>query len=288
MQEGLYEYGEMDWGPQPVRYIWSKPYPTPLAVRGDSDIYTVADLRGKRVSWNLTNSGHPLLTGAHLAFAGLTWDDVERVDTPNYSVAIEMLSEGKLDATHISCTAPVAYEMAASPSGLRYLELPHEDTEGWKRASEYCTAFGPVTTDVTACGTFSAEHPFETGGWGYPVALVYDWSDEDMCYFLAKAMHETHEMTLPKHEVFKYCSIENHWVAFEGGALPLHAGAIRYYKEIGQWTPEREAMNQERIDRQAALKKLWDAVYEEALEKGMEAKKEFPEFWRERRVAAGF
>ncbi|MBW1792221.1 MAG: C4-dicarboxylate ABC transporter substrate-binding protein, partial [Deltaproteobacteria bacterium] len=64
-------------------------------------------------------------------------------------------------------------------------------------------------------------------------------------------------------------------------------GAIRYLKEIGKWTPEREAMNQKRLQHQADLKKLWDATMNEALEKKMKSKK-YPAFWLKKRAEAGF
>jgi len=291
MQEGLYEYGEIDWGPQPVRYLWSKPYFVPIGVRGDSDIKTAADLKGKKLTF-YPSAALNMIIESHLAFAGLTWDDVEKVDVSSYTAGIKMIMEGKIDAGHISNTAALAYEMAAMPYGLRFIELPHKDTEGWKKVKAHSSAVGPVITDVSAAGTFtkptiSAENPLETVGWAYPVTLVYEWSDEDMAYFLTKAIHETYDMFLPKHEVMKYWTIENHWMMFDGGALPLHKGAIRYFKELGMWTPEREAMNKERIEHQAALKKVWDAAYEEALDKGIKAK-EFPKLWFEKRAAAGF
>ena len=69
--------------------------------------------------------------------------------------------------------------------------------------------------------------------------------------------------------------------------LPLHKGAIRYYKEIGMWNAEREAKNQARLAHQAKLKKVWDAAFSEALEKKMKMRK-FNDFWIKKRAEAGF
>ena len=46
---------------------------------------------------------------------------------------------------------------------------------------------------------------------------------------------------------------------FEQAFVPFHPGAIRYYKEIGAWTPEAEANNQKNLHRQSVLKTAWDA-----------------------------
>jgi hypothetical protein len=46
---------------------------------------------------------------------------------------------------------------------------------------------------------------------------------------------------------------------FEQSFVPYHPGAIRYFKEIGVWTEEAEALNQANLFRQAVLKRAWDA-----------------------------
>lgn len=58
-------------------------------------------------------------------------------------------------------------------------------------------------------------------------------------------------------------------------------------KEIGKWTPEREAKNNQYLKRQTDLRKLFDQVKAEATEKKM-TPKDFPKFWLEKRAAAGF
>jgi len=91
-QEGMYDFGAKDWGPQPVRGLMlntSDQLLTVLAAK-DSGIKTVADLKGKRVAWVI---GAPSLNQnitAILAFANLTWDGV--VATPSITYEIEALA----------------------------------------------------------------------------------------------------------------------------------------------------------------------------------------------------
>jgi len=40
----------------------------------------------------------------------------------------------------------------------------------------------------------------------------------------------------------------------------LHEGAIRYYKEIGQWKPEHQAWQDGMLKRHAEMKKAWDKL----------------------------
>ena len=80
-QEGLYEFGGKEWGPLPVRLLMTNISNQTLAMitAKDTGVKTVADIKGKRVSWVI---GAPALNQnltAIMAFAGLTWDDVEKV-----------------------------------------------------------------------------------------------------------------------------------------------------------------------------------------------------------------
>ena len=78
----------------------------------------------------------------------------------------------------------------------------------------------------------------------------------------------------------------NYGALFDQYPLPMHDGAIKYYKEAGMWTPERAAKQKERLAHQAKLKKMWDAAMDEALAKKMKMRK-FGAFWLKKRAEAG-
>lgn len=286
MQEGLYDYSTMDWGPQPVRVLYLAQHPgLCLGIRGDSPIKSAADLKGKRIAYFPTYS-LTMISEAHLVFAGLSWADVQKVDVPAYAAGIKMVMEGKIDASHINPTASMAYEMAAMPFGLRYIPLPHADKEGWARLKKFAPYYSPMRATIGA--GLSPEKPLETLTYAYPVALAYDFLATDKAYIITKLLHEAFPIYAPKHKSLEaYWSPEKFLELFDDYPIPLHEGAIRYLKEIGKWTPQREALNKERLRRQANLKKLWDAVVAEALEKKTPSK-DFPNFWLQRRKTAGF
>jgi TRAP transporter TAXI family solute receptor len=286
MQEGIEDYRTMQWGPQPVRALYFAQHAgLALGLRGDSDIKTFRDLKGKRVSW-FPSRALSLISEQHLVFAGLTWDDVEKVNCPSYGTSIRMLMEGKLDATHVNPTASLAYEMEAMPYGLRFIELPPDSKDGWARVKKNNPAYGQFKATIGA--TLSEENPIDTMSYAYPIALTYDFLPEERAYIITKLLFESYPDYAKKHD-----SLAAYWNPdlclrlFDDYPLPMHDGAIRYLKEIGKWTPEREAKNQERLKHQADLKKLWDATMEEALENQMKSK-EFPEFWLKKRSEAGF
>ena len=80
---------------------------------------------------------------------------------------------------------------------------------------------------------------------------------------------------------------EKHWKCWEADVIPLHNGSIRYFKEIGDWTPEREKINIDRLNRQTKLNALWKSVVDEALVKKIKSR-DFPAFWMKKGAEAGF
>ena len=286
MQEGTEDYRKPEWGPQPVRALYFAQHPgLALGVRGDSDIKTFRDLKGKRIG-SFPSGALTLISEQHLAFAGLTWDDVVRVECPSYTTAIRMVMEGKIDASHINPTASLAYEMHAMPYGLRYIELPRDYAEGWKRVKAKNPAYGYFKATIGA--GVSEEKPLDTVSYAYPICLAYDFLPEDTAYIVTKLLHEAYPDYAKRHKSLKaYWGQELCLALMDDYPVPMHRGAIRYLKEIGKWTPEREARNKALLQHQADLKKVWDAAMEEALTKKMKMSK-FSEFWLKKRAEAGF
>ncbi len=286
MQEGVEDYRTLEWGPQPVRALYFAQHPgLSLGIRGDSDIKSYKDMKGKRIAAFPTGV-LTLISEQHLNFAGLTWDDVVKVQCPSYTAAIRMVMEGKVDATHINPTASLAYEMEAMPYGIRYIALPPDYKEGWARIKKKNAAYGYFKATIGA--GVSEANPLHTVSYAYPIAIAYDFLPEDKAYIITKLLHEDYPEYAKKHKsLAAYWSPEGNLSLFDDYPLPMHDGAIRYLKEIGKWTPEREAMNQERLKHQADLKKLWDATVEEALGQKMKSG-DFPAYWLKKRAEAGF
>jgi TRAP transporter TAXI family solute receptor len=286
MQEGLYDYSTMEWGPQPVRALYFAQHAgLALGIRGDSPIKTTADLKGKRVAFYPTMS-LTLICEAHLAFAGLTWKDVQKVEVPSYVTAMRMVMEGKVDTAHINPTASLAYEFEAMPQGLRFIPVPRANKDGWARIKKLAPMYSPMNCTIGA--GLPKGKPLETITQAYPIVIAYDFTPADKAYVMTKLLHDAYPVYSKKHKsLAAYWPLETSLELYDEYPLPMHEGAIRYLKEIGKWTPEREAKNQKYLKRQAELKKVFDAAKAEAIEKKMPSKN-FPKFWLEKRAAAGF
>ena len=286
LQEGIELYDEREWGPQPVRHLWISRSPAKgLALRADSDIFTFDDLRGKKVAHFEAYPASQKIVTALLRFGGLTWDDVVPVDFSSHAESYRAVKDGRIDVTMYNPLASAAYELEAA-HGIRYLEMPEEDKEGWARVAEYTSLYPPLK--ATRGAGLSEENPVPLLTEGYPIFFAYDSLDEDIAYWIVRAIHESREYYIKRDPYLEEdWAIETFLDFWDSDTVPMHDGAIRYLKELGYWTPEREQMNQNRLEHQKALKATWDSVVIEAEQQKIKSV-DFPKFWLEKRAEAGF
>jgi TRAP transporter TAXI family solute receptor len=278
-QEGRFDFGAREWGPQPVRGLilnTSDQLLTILAAK-DSGVRTIADLKGKRVAWVI---GAPSLNQnitAILAFANLTWNDVQRVEFGGFGASMDGIVNNQVDAAFSSSVSGKAYAIAKSPRGLVYPVISHKDKEGWKRLNALAPFFKPFMG--TEGAELSKEHPAESSSYPYPILMTYASQDADLVYNMTKAMVESFDLYKTSAPGASGWAVERQifdWV------VPFHDGAIRYWKEAGQWKPEYQAHNDRLIKRQQVLAKAWAGMNKSA-DIGAEA---FAAAWERARVDA--
>ena len=278
-QEGVYEFGARDWGPQAVRSLILNNSDALLTIvtAKDANIATAADFKGKRVAWVL---GAPSLNQnitALLAFANLTWNDVKKVEFGGFGQAMEAIIANQVDAAFSSTISGQAYKIASSPRGIRYPTFPHSDKEGWARVNKVAPFFVPAFG--TEGADLSPEKKAEAATYPYPVLMTMAATDADLTYNMTKAMvvlYPEYKDGAPgnlgwdlKRQVFAW-------------AIPMHEGAIRYYKERGVWTAEHQKHNDALLKRQETLAAAWKSYIGSA----PSDEKEFEKGWAKARAAA--
>jgi TRAP transporter TAXI family solute receptor len=256
-QEGVFEFGVKAWGPQAIRGLMlnnSDQVLTVVAAK-DSGIKTVADLKGKRVAWVIGSPSLNQNITAILAFANLTWNDVQRVDFGGFGAAMDGVINGQADAAFTSSISGKAYQLAKSPRGLVYPTIPHDDKAGWARMNKTAPFFFPFMGAEGA--DLSATSKVESATYPYPILMTYDKQPADLVYAMTKAMVETYDD-------YKAAAPGNVGWAKErqnfAWVIPFHDGAIRYWKEAGLWKPEHQAHNDKLVQRQQVLAEAWKAV----------------------------
>lgn len=210
--------------------IWTIPYA--LITRADSGIITADDLKGKSVMGNMpTSQALTQINTAIIHSGGLELGDVNFMISGGLMDGINAVAEGRVDAAPVATTMPVLVEKNASVAGgLRIVGNGSKAVDGF-----FSNA---VSGTRNAIGKQVKKRPFiigDTAIVAYDTLLIASTklSDND-AYALTKAIYDNWEEL--QANVGPLRSVAQNILALENPTIPYHAGAIRFYKEVGLWT----------------------------------------------------
>ena len=251
--EGVLGWAKPELGPQPLQMVMSSTGSNCLALgtAADANIKTAADLKGKRLPWVIGSPSLQTNVTAFLAYGGLTWDDVTRVDVSGFDAAWKALVNNQADAM-TSFTTGGGTELDASPRGLSWLSTPHGESENWARMQ----AVAPhMAQRVATLGTnISVDNPLECGGFPYPILITAPDRDAGLVENMARSV------TAQFGNFVKAEPAAGGWATDRQNfqwVLPYHEGAVKFWKEQGVWSDAAEAHNQGLLERQAVIAAAW-------------------------------
>lgn len=255
-QEGVFEFGGRDWGPQALRVVLTSGGTSgiSLATAKDAGIETLADLKGKRVAWITGSPTNNENIAALLGVVGLTWNDVQKVEFGGYGDAVNGIINNQADAIYAPTHSGQMFQLESSPRQLHWLPIPHDDEEGWARLNAKAPYF--VKANATSGAGVSEEHPLEAANYPLPILTTYVSQDEELTYKLTKALVELFPEYDGAAPGIDGWALERQTLEW---AVPYHAGAVRYLKEAGVWTEEHDQHNEALIKRQNVLAEAWAA-----------------------------
>ena len=263
--EGRHPFCVEGWGPQKLGTVWmGYDGPYGFAVRGDSSIKSIKDLKGKKIAWYSASPGWMSGAEGALRFGGLTLKDVELVRLGSYAACARAVVEGKADADYLMVSSAVTFEIAESPSGIRFLPMPLEDKEGWARYHELnpLIARGISEKGVkVARGIPMANHVF--------TCSTYLDVDSEHMYHIARFFGEAYDQYKDKNKDLEDMSLKKMREFLDTKCLPVHPGVIKYLKEKNLWMAEDDKWNQERLEEMKQYEKAWMTALKEANTKGI-------------------
>ncbi|MDD3657144.1 MAG: TAXI family TRAP transporter solute-binding subunit [Atribacterota bacterium] len=278
LAHGLDVFGVPEWGPQPVRSGLLGMNGAGFAVAAASDIYEWIDMKGKRIA---ISPGTPFVAGANhafLAYGGLKPEDVVEVVVTGMGGAYDAALEGSVDGQFFPFEGAVAYELEASPRGIRWIQSPPDNKEGWARLQRIMPMYGPFLSR-TGAGC-SEEKP--VWGLGYLVGtFAFKDDNPDIIYAINKAIYEGYDDYKDVTEDLKYWDHEM-LLNYENNIYPWHEGTVQFLKDVGEWTLEMEKWQAWKVSQENGRIKAWPKVLEMVKEKNIKVgSEEFLNMWKE-------
>jgi hypothetical protein len=193
-------------------------------VRKDSDMHTIADLKGKRVLMGYSAmkviDG---LTRAILITGGLTEKDIKPVLVPNVVRGADDFTAGAADMYFFAFGAPKVREVEATVGGSRVLEIDEKGMEAAHKISKWGylspAAPGPVFIGVEKpMGVYTFDNVLFTS------AKVKD----DFIYKFLDTLEKNKADLVAIQPVLRAYSAAAGYKKYD---IPYHPGALRYFKE---------------------------------------------------------
>lgn len=200
-----------------------------IFVRADSDIMSVADLKGQPMTDGYTaqNTILPQLS-AFYATAGMTRDDVEQVSVASVVAGADAFMASDTVGFIFAHGAGKVREADAAVGGLRALGVDDPSDEKLAAAREHWpTAFFATLAPGAMPGVLE-----ETTYIAFPqVVFTHANVPDDVVYEMAKAMSEQATVmgeTFPPMRAFRSENMKG-----DPGVAEFHPGALRFFEEAG-------------------------------------------------------
>jgi len=204
--------------------------PAQLVVRKDSGIESALDLKGKIVAIGNPGSGAALSAERFFRHLGL-WDKIEYQNL-GYSQASTDFADKKIDAFWVLVGYPNSSIIeAASRTPIKLLNL-HEDAV----ESGFYDIYPFYSKVEIPEGTYDGQKQATTTFQDASLWCASDVIHEETIYGCLKAVYSEQGLKdlVTAHKAAKNMSIPN---GIKGASVPLHPGAIRFWKEQGLEIP---------------------------------------------------
>lgn len=212
-----------------------------LGVKADSPIKTLADLKGKRVTINMVLKGSRDGAEAQLRAAGIDpKTGIIVIPVTNVVQPIQMLEEGRVDAAWGSPAAPQFKEAAVRLGGVRFLPAALNDTQKHDIEKNF-TGYRVIKVKGGTMTGVKVDTPLMAS----PINLVVNTQmSDETAYQIIKAIWNNYDEYKGMHPWARQWTHKKMAANLVNSVVPFHAGAVRFYKEIGVWSNAAEKHQQ--------------------------------------------
>ena len=207
-----------------------------LMAKKSSGMKFVGDLKGKRVPGKF--SGAPVFLDdikVLLSTAGLTYKDLKEVPVSGIRENYQAFMNGLTDVANASLGSGVVNQADAKHGGVRFLSLPDrpdlaklmaEVKPGFYHYKHKKGAYTGIVEDTTT--------------WAKDIMLnCHTEVQDELAYQIARILWEHVRELDGSHPAMPTWTKKS--MVSDRNTVPIHNGAVKFFKDIGKWTPEREA-----------------------------------------------
>jgi len=190
----------------------------------ESNVNSIADLKGKKISMSQQGSGGLVNSEQILGHFGLTVKDVNPFYLSNVD-AVDRMKDGLLDAIFVTTGAPNAtYQDLCFSKDVKLLSIPDPDiekiVEKFPFYSKYVLKKDDYDKQTEDIATVTVQ----------AVLIASIDLDTEVVYQLTKTLWENQQDLVTAMAKAKYMDPKD---PFKSVTIPLHPGAEKYYREIG-------------------------------------------------------
>jgi TRAP transporter TAXI family solute receptor len=199
---------------------------THIVVAKDSDIYSIEDIKGKRLTTFASGNTAEIITRHILQVYGMSYNDLRSVSFSNLSDMGEQFKDGLTDVLCFGSAIPVSVIMdVANVRDIRILEIPDDKLAELQKISP------AYMRNIIPGGTYKGiDEDIKTLGNAQHFIVSADL-DEDFVYEMTKAIVKNLDLIGEGHAAYRGLTPE--LMAKELSGVEMHPGAERYFREIG-------------------------------------------------------
>jgi len=222
---------------------WEKPYEMRTVMTlapnvalfvtpADSGVREISDFKGKRIVVGVAGAGFEYFVGPLLSAHGVTYKDFRPLHNTQFG-AVDMLADGAAVAAFLGGAVPTASITQAATS-RDVLFIPYTD----EAKSELVRAYPFFRPATIPAGTYPGQdEAFDGLDVGSMHLIASSTAGEELIYQLTRTIYENRDRVTEKHAAGRAITRAN---VIRDTGTPFHAGAIRYYEEIGIWTAKSD------------------------------------------------
>lgn len=194
----------------------------------EKDINSLSDIKGRRFCVGRAGSGTETSTKAMLNALGITYDDFEQ-EYLGHAEAGNALRNGLIDGFYMGAgyNNPVITELMIAPiRGYKFLSLTDEQVATINKVEPW------LLPHTVPANSFPNQPEALTSLKHQSFLLTTDDLPEELAYLITKTAWENKEFLVTAYSSFEQMRLDI-IDEFNKYPVPIHPGAIKYYKEVG-------------------------------------------------------